>query len=232
MKRQPPSGESPAVNTSAAQSPSDSDSSAKQSRSTREETTTRILDAAEELFSRRDPAKVTVREIAEKAGVTHPLVHQYVGSKAAVLKAVLERGAPQRQKTMSEHPEFREATPLVLNDIMNGKVHTRSVLRAVMDGSDYADFEDRKKSARMYLGLAKDSLGKGRRRAPAPDAMDPEIVLAAVIALTYGWTATEDALTELFNVGTGKEQTREQIIDICIYLTELIYPPAEETSGQ
>ena len=66
----------------------------KWTRHPRAETTERILDAAEDLFSRRDPDKVTVREIAAKAGVTHPVVHEYVGSKADIVAAVIERGAP------------------------------------------------------------------------------------------------------------------------------------------
>ena len=67
-----------------------------QARRSREETTARILDAAEELFASRNPTHVTVREVAEKAGVTHALVHQYVGTKDDLLKAVVARGAPKR----------------------------------------------------------------------------------------------------------------------------------------
>lgn len=210
-------------------STSDSGALDKQTRRSREETTARILDAAEELFAKRDPAKVTVREIAENAGVTHPLVHQYVGSKADILNLILERGAPQRQRIMAEHPEFREVTPLLMEDILSRRVHSRAVLRSVMDGVPYGDFEDRVRSGQMYLGLARDSLEKGRSRAVDPPAMDPEIVLAAVTALAYGWVAAEDALKKLYGVSDDKTRVREQIVEICVHLTELIYPPAEET---
>jgi len=228
-KQHPPKGSS-AERETTVDAPREADAAAKRSRSTRDETTTRILDAAEELFSRRDPAKVTVREIAEKAGVTHPLVHQYVGSKAEVLRQVLERGAPKRQMIMTKNPDFREATPLIIADIMSRRVHSRSVLRAIMDGTDYADIEDRKNSSAMYLDLARASLDQGRRRSPAPEAMSPEVVLAAVVALAFGWTAGEDTLAEMFQMDAPKEQVREQLIDICVYLTELIYPPAEDTT--
>ena len=49
----------------------------------REATTVAILDAAEELFSVHGFSAVTVRDIAECAGVSHALVHRYLGSKDA-----------------------------------------------------------------------------------------------------------------------------------------------------
>ena len=102
-------------------------------RQSREETTAAILDAAEELFSRRDPNRVTVREIAEKAGVTHPLVHQYVGSKSDILDAVIRRGAPHRHEIMAAHPDFREVMPLLFADVLSRRVHSRAI-RPLRDG--------------------------------------------------------------------------------------------------
>ena len=57
----------------------------------REATTAAILDAAEELFSADGFEAVTVRAIAESAGVSHALVHRYLGSKAEIFRAVLSR---------------------------------------------------------------------------------------------------------------------------------------------
>ena len=49
----------------------------------REQTTAAILDAAEKLFAARGFTAVTVRDIAAEAGVSHALVHRYLGSKQA-----------------------------------------------------------------------------------------------------------------------------------------------------
>ena len=54
-------------------------------------TTAAILDAAEELFRERGYEAVTVRDVAEQAGVSHALVHQYAGSKEDLFHAVLSR---------------------------------------------------------------------------------------------------------------------------------------------
>ena len=62
---------------------------AQHSRRGRDATTAAILDAAEGLFYERDYEAVTVRDIAEQAGVSHALVHQYAGSKEDLFRAVL-----------------------------------------------------------------------------------------------------------------------------------------------
>ncbi len=59
----------------------------------------RILDSAQELFAKHGPAAVTVRQVAEKAGVTHALVHKYFGSKDDLIKAVIDRVDVQRAAT-------------------------------------------------------------------------------------------------------------------------------------
>lgn len=54
-----------------------------------------LIDAAAELFAARGPARVSVREVADVAGVNHGLVHHYFGSKDGLLRAVLEGLAGQ-----------------------------------------------------------------------------------------------------------------------------------------
>ena len=49
-----------------------------------------LLESASELFAARGPSRVTVREIAESAGVNHGQVHHYFGSKDGLLRAVLD----------------------------------------------------------------------------------------------------------------------------------------------
>jgi AcrR family transcriptional regulator len=198
-------------------------------RSSREETTTRILDVAEELFSKRDPSKVTVREIAEKAGVTHPLVHQYIGSKSDILDAVIKRGAPARHEIISAHPDYREAMPLLFADVLSQRVHTRSIVRSAMDGVEYAPFEDRVKTGQMLLELATQAVARGTVRAPVVSgAMDPRVALAASVALAYGWVATQDWLLQIFDLQAEDPETlNQQLEDVLMYVAELVFPPAD-----
>jgi AcrR family transcriptional regulator len=197
-------------------------------RRSREETTAAILDAAAELFSRRDPRTVTVREIAERADVTHPLVHQYVGSKKDILEAVILRGIPQRQRMMTEHPDLREAVPLLVADVLGRRVHSRTVLRSAMDGGEFANFPDRLDAGRRLLGLARESARAGSPRPPAPGATDPRIVMASMVALAYGWVGAQDWLTNVFELeGEDSEELKRQIGEVCLYVADLVFPLAE-----
>jgi AcrR family transcriptional regulator len=49
-----------------------------------------ILKAARELLARDGASRVTLRQVAERAGVRAPLVHYYFGSKAELFEAVME----------------------------------------------------------------------------------------------------------------------------------------------
>jgi AcrR family transcriptional regulator len=202
-------------------------------RMSREETTEAILDAAEELFSRRDPNRVTVREIAELAGVTHPLVHQYVGSKSDILDAVVARGAPARQLIMAAHPEYREAVPLLFADVLRRRVNTRSIVRSAMDGIEYAPFEDRLKTGQMLLGLARAAEAQGTSRPPAPGVTDPRIALASSVALAYGWVATQDWLIRIFDLqDEDPAEIDRQLEIILMSIADLIFPPAEDSDSR
>ncbi|MCK6524159.1 TetR/AcrR family transcriptional regulator [Myxococcota bacterium] len=63
----------------------------KKPRVTAEETRARLRAAAAELLRDRPPAEVSVREIAQRAGVNHGLVHRLYGSKDALVLAVLRQ---------------------------------------------------------------------------------------------------------------------------------------------
>ena len=64
----------------------------------------RILDSAQELFAKRGPRAVTVRQVAEHAGVSHALVHKYFGSKDDLIRAVIERVDVSRTATARDAP--------------------------------------------------------------------------------------------------------------------------------
>ena len=66
--------------------------------------TSRILDSAQELFAKRGPRAVTIRQVAEHAGVSHALVHKYFGSKDDLIKAVIDRVDVKRASTAARPP--------------------------------------------------------------------------------------------------------------------------------
>ena len=72
----------------------------------REQTTAAILDAAEKLFAERGFTAVTVRDIAAEAGVSHALVHRYLGSKQDVYRAMLVRNEDAIRSAAAEDDEL------------------------------------------------------------------------------------------------------------------------------
>src|SRR5262245_38114204 len=50
---------------------------------------TRLIEAATELLADRPASAVTVREIAERAGLHHSLIHRHFGSKDELVRAVV-----------------------------------------------------------------------------------------------------------------------------------------------
>src|SRR5437879_3195747 len=52
-----------------------------------------LLDAAQRLIADRGPTRVTLREIADEAGVNFGLVYQYLGTRESLLREVYQRVA-------------------------------------------------------------------------------------------------------------------------------------------
>ncbi len=64
----------------------------------------RIVDTALKLFSERGPASVSVRELAEAAGVTVPGLYYHFASKAEIIRAVFEVQGLSADDDLDEGP--------------------------------------------------------------------------------------------------------------------------------
>ena len=128
----------------------------KQTRRGREATTAAILDAAEELFSAHGYNAVAVRDIAERAGVSHPIVHTYVGSKADVLRAVLARDEGLIASAAPANPDLIESASLMLRHGLgqDGLAYLRLVARAALDGLPYDRTTGRFEGTERLIELA------------------------------------------------------------------------------
>lgn len=93
----------------------------------------KLLKSACHLLSKRGPKAVTIRDIAEHAGVNHGQIHHYYGSKRKLLTAAIRHLANEH----AEHAEQRGMNtydappPLSLAD---DQQYILSVIRSVMDG--------------------------------------------------------------------------------------------------
>ena len=104
----------------------------------REQTTAAILDAAERLFAERGFTAVTVRDIAAEAGVSHALVHRYLGSKEQVYRAMLSRRENVIRDAAPAEEDLAEATSLMLREaVLNQRSYVRLVAHSALHGLSY-----------------------------------------------------------------------------------------------
>jgi AcrR family transcriptional regulator len=159
-----------------------SDQVAERRRRGRDATTAAILEAAEELFSTRGYTAVTVRDIAEHAGISHALVHQYVGSKADVLRAVLSRNEGLLVSAAPGNPDLLESTCLILRHGLEqrGRAHARLMMRSALDALPYDRTAGRFEALERLIELALRATGSASAAERAEKDLDPRLVVACV----------------------------------------------------
>jgi len=157
----------------------------------REQTTADILDAAEKLFSERGFTAVTVRDIAAEAGVSHALVHRYLGSKQDVYRAILALNEGAFVASAADHDELLTATSLMLREgLAHQRRYVRLIAHSALHGLSYERTVGRFSATERLVELAQAGAEGGD--AWDPDAVDPRFVIASVVALFIGWISAED----------------------------------------
>lgn len=168
------------------------DKPTKKRRRGRKATTAAIIDAAEELFSARGYSAVAVRDIAERAGVSHPIVHTYAGRKADLFRAVLARNQGVMMAAAPGDLDLLATTGLMMRE---GLTKHRSYLRLLADSAlhdlPYEKTPGRFASVDRLVELAEQAASSAPADARSDEDLDPRFVIACVLALFLGWTATE-----------------------------------------
>lgn len=201
-------------------------------RASREETTARILDAAAELFSQKNPRDVTVREIAESAGVTHALVHQYVGTKEDLLNAVIQQVAVNRTGLVKRSKDLGDALHVLSKQVLENRVHSKALVRSAMDGVEYVSLKDRIATGEALVALAERTAASGARQGEAPKDIQINVLIASINSLLFGWVATEDWIWDVFDLDPEqKDDIYRQVEEIVGYLADLMLQPGESRNG-
>jgi TetR/AcrR family transcriptional regulator, repressor for neighboring sulfatase len=154
-----------------------------------------ILEAAEELFSTGGFEGVSVREIAARAGISHALVHRYFGTKDDVYRAVLTRDQERILRAAQDGPDLSSALPLMMADLLGPRrQYATLVSHAIVHGLPW-DAKVQGYALRRLLELAAAEPDHGRET-PEVAGLDHRFVVAAIVAMTLGWTTLEPWLIE------------------------------------
>jgi len=158
----------------------------------REATTGAILDAAEELFSADGFDAVSVRAIAGRAGVSHALVHRYLGSKADIFRAVLSRNQGVMLAAAPDNPDLLLTTNLIMREgLTNHRRYVRLLADSALHGLPYEQTTGRFAAVDRLVELAERAAASASSEERTDEDLDPRFVIACVAALFLGWGATE-----------------------------------------
>lgn len=99
----------------------------------------RILDVAGKLFAQHGVNGVSIRKIAEEAGINHALIIRYFGSKDELVSAILRRELSTLKNIFSVIPEqtsdaLKNLRGLLLNFLNKNQDLVKLIVRSELDG--------------------------------------------------------------------------------------------------
>jgi len=166
----------------------------------REQATKTILDAAAQLFTERGVNGVTVRDIAQRAGVSHALVHRYLGSKEQILGAVLLRSD---EKLLASAEEATNLLDAALRMLHTDREVTRQEMRLVANAATAnVPFERLgiafPATARLHELAARACAEASERGATC--RLAPNVLVAGLVAMAIGWVTTRPWMPKVLGI--------------------------------
>ena len=182
----------------------------------------RILDSAQELFAKRGPRAVTIRQIAEHAGVSHALVHKYIGSKDDLIRAVFDRVDVSRTAAARGAVSLRDVYVQQLPRVMDQRDHSMMLVRSAMEGTEYVSLAERITTTSAMVALARKTAASGAAPSPPPDDIDPRVLVSAISAMILGWASIEDWIWPAAGIDPAeKDEVYRQLAEIVGYMADL-----------
>ena len=195
------------------------DESLESGRLTRADRRDALLDAAVELVVSGDADAVSMEAVAERAGVSRPLVYKHFANRGELLAAVYQREATLLHRELAAEVGAAATVEEMFRTLVRGALqaaaergHVFSALRSAGGRSHELRREQRGRdveTVRAFAGRAMRELGLDRRRATATTAT----LLAAIDPVLTQWrlrpTADQAQLLEEIYVGMVRGALRD-----------------------
>lgn len=171
---------------------------------TRVDTEEKLIAATAQLLGEVGPRALSVRAIAERAGVNHGLVHHYFGGKDALLQAAMER-------LVHEHFDFamaqsrRQPIPAPLG-LIGDPTYLRAVVRAVLDNEMALASTEITEDVSVPRNVLRHVAAEHGQTEPT---VDLKASVGLGMALEMGWAALEPFIFAV--VGAENEQEQEEL---------------------
>lgn len=182
----------------------------------REEIMTAILDAAESLLLVKSQNRISIREVAELAGVKHPLIHRHFGTKEKLITAVHARGVERVKEKLTEMDDLAGQATVFFQAIGENRFRQIAVARAMLDGVDIREIQsDFPVMNRLLDLLRKRHAAKGFKSPIAP-----ELMAALLASAALGWFIHEPFLR--LTIGLEHIDSNELNKQVAAILDEIV----------
>ena len=164
---------------------------------------TALLEAACDMLAEVGPKSLSVRKLADRAGVNHGQIHHYFGGKRGLLKAAMALLADEHWRNTQARTEatgslFPPALALA-EDARYWRATCHAVLEGDMDLASVELEEGKSVPRQIYEALASSAL-------PPAAALDLKADFAFAVVSQLGWVAFEAFAFLVSDVGGDAEE--------------------------
>lgn len=164
----------------------------------REEVCAALIEAAVDLFSQGIPALVSVRDIAAHANVNHGLVHQYFGSKDALVAATIEYLARERAAIVERAPDEATAVHAALRFQHEYPAYTRLLAWWLLEGRDIKELD-------LRFGPIRDIVDSAYGEGSETNRINHQVVAAGVGLIMLGSVIFREFVDAYLDTGNISE---------------------------
>lgn len=149
----------------------------------RDEVRTALLDAANELFGRKGPDAMSVRDVAAHANVNHGLLHRYVGSKEQLLREVILDHAEKFREVFNGAEDPGVAVARMFDLLMERPAFTRIFAHLLLAGHGPKEFVSHEGGSNRLAAFIQE-----KRQDDDGSFDDAKLAAAISTVLTMGWS--------------------------------------------
>ena len=153
-----------------------------------------LIDAGIKLFSERGMSSVSVRDLAEEAGVNHSLLFRHFGDKNALVKAVFEHRFNQLgvfdETATTDGEQILESS---IRAVMQDEQLWRLMTFAALEGQDNI----LNSIPSPYLNTTLKQLEKRQKNNEIYNGVEASVLLASGFALSLGWAVFRRTLMSM-----------------------------------
>ncbi|MCD2097490.1 TetR/AcrR family transcriptional regulator [Rhodococcus rhodochrous] len=172
-----------------------------------------ILLAAADLFARKGPAKVTLREVAAAADVSYGLIHRFYRTKENLLVTVMELLVGYGGDRLTAEKDAYDAIDNSIGADLDSGQFGRMLMWSIFEGiePDRLLGEARSRGYRQHI----EALWKNPTPPKIRDEFDPSVVAALLGVVGSVWDLYEPYMIELSdNRWRSREDLRREVSDL------------------